>query len=112
MLSVVGPLAPPIAAVRDWLPVALPPVLVADHVQISTGYWFVALVFAVYAEVTEVRKLGAAALDVTYLPGNLGIDPLQLESPALLEAEILNGRIAMLAMSSLVIRVVATSMLQ
>merc|ERR1719331_2548225 len=35
-----------------------------------------------------------------YLPGMLGVDPLGMDSPAFREAEILNGRVAMVAITA------------
>ena len=35
-----------------------------------------------------------------YLPGMLDIDPLGMDSPAFREAEILNGRVAMVAITA------------
>lgn len=43
-----------------------------------------------------------------YLPGMLGVDPLGLDSPAMRTAEIINGRVAMLAITTFAFQEVVT----
>ena len=43
-----------------------------------------------------------------YLPGDLQVDPLGMDSPTMRGAEILNGRVAMIAVAGMVAQELAT----
>merc|ERR1712230_340465 len=66
--------------------------------EVNGVYWAAVVALAVYWE--------SKGLDMqygkkeTYLPGMLGFDPLGADSPAMRNAEITNGRIAMLAITA------------
>ena len=66
--------------------------------EINGVYWGVVVALAVYWEAQGLDKQFGKKDD--YLPGMLGFDPLGADSPSMREAEIANGRIAMLAITA------------
>uniref|UniRef100_A0A7S2MCL2 Uncharacterized protein n=1 Tax=Octactis speculum TaxID=3111310 RepID=A0A7S2MCL2_9STRA len=74
-----------------------PSVLNGGLGNISPVFWIAAVVSAVVIELTALEReiLGHA-------PGDLGFDPLSLRSERMAEAELANGRVAMLAITGFV----------
>lgn len=64
---------------------------------VNIAYWVAVLGLAVYVESSYIDKQLGVAKETDYLPGMLGIDVFGTDSPALREAEILNGRVAMVS---------------
>ena len=60
-------------------------------------YWGAVVALAVYWESKGLDKQYGKKDD--YLPGMLGFDPLGADSPAMRNAEITNGRVAMMAIT-------------
>ena len=58
-------------------------------------YWAAVVALAVYWESQGLDKAYGKKDD--YLPGMLGFDPLGADSPSMRNAEITNGRVAMVA---------------
>jgi hypothetical protein len=75
----------------------VPSVLNGGLGEVNLAYWLLVLGLAVYVESTYLDKQLAVVKDVDYLPGMLGLDLFGTDSPTLREAEILNGRVAMVA---------------
>ena len=75
----------------------VPSILNGGLGEVNLAYWLTVLGFAIYVESTYLDKQLSVVKDVNYLPGMLGIDVFGADSPALREAEILNGRVAMVA---------------
>jgi len=75
----------------------VPSILNGGLGEVNLAYWLTVLGLAVYVESTYLDKQLSVVKDVNYLPGMLGIDVFGADSPALREAEILNGRVAMVA---------------
>lgn len=75
----------------------VPSILNGGLGEVNLAYWIAVLGAAVYVESTYLDKQLAVDKDVTYLPGMLGIDLFGTDSPTLREAEITNGRVAMVA---------------
>merc|ERR1719460_3490641 len=65
--------------------------------NINVAYWGLVLAIAVYWEAKGLDKQYGKQQD--YLPGMLGFDPLGGDSPSMRNAEILNGRVAMVAIT-------------
>ena len=65
--------------------------------EINGIYWGVVIALAVYWESKGLDK--QYGKKDNYLPGMLGFDPLGKDSPAMREAEITNGRVAMIAIT-------------
>merc|ERR1712060_648218 len=66
--------------------------------NINGAYWVAVVAGAVYAEKLHLdRQFGKQE---KYLPGMLNIDPLGMDSPSMRDAEILNGRVAMVAITA------------
>merc|ERR1719487_322684 len=61
--------------------------------EINSAYWIAVVGLAVFAESKGLDKQYGKQDD--YLPGMLGFDPLGADSPSMRNAEILNGRVAM-----------------
>merc|ERR1712146_800630 len=69
--------------------------------EVSVVYWLAALGIAIYAESKSIDyQLGTGKRPDEYLPGMLGLDPLGMDSEAMRNAEILNGRISMVAITA------------
>ena len=69
--------------------------------QINTFYWVACLGLAVVVEGKSIdEQLDTGKRGADYLPGVLGFDPLGQDSPTMRAAEILNGRVAMLAITA------------
>merc|ERR1719426_251126 len=65
--------------------------------NINIAYWVAVVGLAVFAESKGLDKQYGKQND--YLPGMLGFDPLGADSPSMRNAEILNGRVAMVAIT-------------
>ena len=66
--------------------------------EVNGVYWGVVVALAVYWEAQGLDKQFGKKDD--YLPGMLNFDPLGADSPSMREAEIANGRVAMLAITA------------
>merc|ERR1719163_1446557 len=66
--------------------------------EVNGVYWGAVVALAVYWESKGLDKQYGKQSD--YLPGMLGFDPLGADSPAMRNAEITNGRVAMLAITA------------
>merc|ERR1719240_127253 len=65
--------------------------------EVNAVYWAGVVALAVYWEGQGLdKKFGKKD---TYLPGMLGFDPLGADSPSMRNAEITNGRVAMMAIT-------------
>ena len=66
--------------------------------EVNGIYWGAVAALAVYWEAQGLdKKFGK---DADYLPGMLGFDPLGADSPSMRNAEITNGRVAMIAITA------------
>merc|ERR1711939_863892 len=65
--------------------------------EINVAYWAAVAGLAIFAEAKGLDKQYGKQQD--YLPGMLGFDPLGADSPSMRNAEILNGRVAMVAIT-------------
>merc|ERR1711988_961928 len=78
-----------------------PSVLNGGLDQVSVVYWVAALGLAVYVESKSIdAQLNTGKRADDYLPGMMGFDPLGMDSETMRGAEIINGRIAMLAITA------------
>jgi hypothetical protein len=66
--------------------------------NINGVYWLAVVALAVFAEKQSLDKQFGKKAD--YLPGMLGFDPLGMDSPSMRNAEITNGRVAMIAITA------------
>merc|ERR1719163_2169577 len=66
--------------------------------EVNGVYWGAVVALAVYWESKGLDKQYGKQSD--YLPGMLGFDPLGADSPAMRNAEITNGRVAMVAITA------------
>lgn len=66
--------------------------------NVNGVYWAAVVGLAVYWEAQGLDKQFGKKDD--YLPGMLGFDPLGADSPAMRNAEITNGRVAMIAITA------------
>lgn len=60
-------------------------------------YWIGVLALAIWVESNYIDMQIGVARRTDYMPGMLGFDPLKLNSRLMREAEVLNGRVAMVA---------------
>ena len=68
--------------------------------NINTLYWVAALGLAIYVESKSIdSQLDTGKRSDDYLPGMMGFDPLGQDSPFMRNAEIMNGRVAMMAIT-------------
>merc|ERR1719238_1988153 len=65
--------------------------------NINSAYWAAVVGLAIFAESKGLDKQYGKQND--YLPGMLGFDPLGADSPSMRNAEITNGRVAMVAIT-------------
>merc|ERR1719230_1673333 len=65
--------------------------------EVNGVYWGAVMALAVYWEAQGLDKQFGKKDD--YLPGMLGFDPLGADSPSMRNAEITNGRVAMVAIT-------------
>merc|ERR1719487_1096455 len=65
--------------------------------NVNVVYWAAVVALGVFAESKGLDKQYGKQQD--YLPGMLGFDPLKGDSPSMRNAEILNGRVAMVAIT-------------
>jgi len=65
--------------------------------NVNGVYWGAVIALAVYWEAQGLDKQFGKKDD--YLPGMLGFDPLGADSPSMRNAEITNGRVAMIAIT-------------
>merc|ERR1719387_159445 len=65
--------------------------------NVNTAYWVLVLGLGIFAESKGLAKTYGKQDD--YLPGMFGFDPLKADSPGMRNAEILNGRVAMAAIT-------------
>merc|ERR1719440_2657464 len=65
--------------------------------NINVAYWAAVAGLAIFAEAKGLDKQYGKQKD--YLPGMLGFDPLGADSPGMRNAEITNGRVAMVAIT-------------
>merc|ERR1719473_428453 len=65
--------------------------------EINGAYWAAVVGLAIFAESKGLDKQYGKQND--YLPGMLGFDPLGADSPSMRNAEIFNGRVAMVAIT-------------
>merc|ERR1712176_1217246 len=78
----------------------VPSILNGGLGSVNVAYWVLALGLAVFVESKSIdMQLNTGARSADYLPGMIGFDPLKKDSPAMRAAEILNGRIAMVAIT-------------
>ena len=69
--------------------------------NINTLYWAAALGLAVFVESKSIdSQLDTGKRSDDYLPGMIGFDPLGQDSPFFRNAEILNGRVSMIAITA------------
>ena len=69
--------------------------------NINTLYWAAALGLAVFVESKSIdSQLDTGKRSDDYLPGMMGFDPLGQDSPFFRNAEILNGRVSMIAITA------------
>ena len=66
--------------------------------EVNGVYWGAVVALAVFWEAKGLDKQYGKKTD--YLPGMLGFDPLGADSPGMRNAEITNGRVAMLAITA------------
>ena len=66
--------------------------------EVNGVYWGVVAALAIYWEAQGLDKQFGKKDD--YLPGMLNFDPLGADSPSMREAEIANGRLAMIAITA------------
>ena len=66
--------------------------------EVNGVYWAGVVALAVYWESKGLDKQYGKKDD--YLPGMIGFDPLGQDSPGMRDAEILNGRVAMVAITA------------
>merc|ERR1719456_1703447 len=66
--------------------------------EVNGIYWGAVVALAVYWEAQGLDKQFGKKAD--YLPGMLGFDPLGADSPSMRNAEITNGRVAMVAITA------------
>merc|ERR1740127_175095 len=66
--------------------------------EVNGVYWAAVVGVAIYREAQGLDKKFGKQED--YLPGMLGFDPLGADSPSMRSAEIMNGRVAMLAITA------------
>jgi hypothetical protein len=65
--------------------------------NVNGAYWAAVVGLAIFAESKGLDKQYGKQKD--YLPGMLGFDPLGADSPGMRNAEITNGRVAMVAIT-------------
>merc|ERR1712054_385106 len=65
--------------------------------EVNGAYWGLVVAIAIFAESKGLDKQYGKQED--YLPGMLGFDPLGADSPSMRNAEITNGRVAMVAIT-------------
>ena len=69
--------------------------------NVPAVYWAAVLGLAVFVESKSLdTQLNIGKRDPKYLPGMLDFDPLNADSPMMRNAEITNGRIAMIAITA------------
>uniref|UniRef100_A0A7S2HS55 Uncharacterized protein n=1 Tax=Octactis speculum TaxID=3111310 RepID=A0A7S2HS55_9STRA len=80
-----------------------PSVLNGGLGSISPGFWLIAVGAAAAIELKslDMEKSGA-------MPGDVGFDPLGMDSPQMADAELLNGRLAMLAITGFAVQEAAS----
>merc|ERR1719440_799000 len=66
--------------------------------EVNGVYWGAVVALAVYWEAKGLDKQYGKKDE--YLPGMLGFDPLGADSPSMRNAEITNGRVAMIAITT------------
>ena len=66
--------------------------------NVNGVYWLAVVALAIFAEKQALDKQFGKQDD--YLPGMLGFDPLGLDSESMRNAEVLNGRVAMMAITA------------
>ena len=77
--------------------------------NVSLVYWVAILALGVWVESKTIdTQILGKDMPAGYLPGMIGFDPLGADSPVMREAEILNGRVAMLAITAFAIEEAAT----
>merc|ERR1719487_1047066 len=69
--------------------------------EVNGLYWGAVVALAIFAEAKGLDKQYGKKDD--YIPGMLGFDPLGADSPSMRNAEITNGRVAMLAITAFAI---------
>merc|ERR1719281_1672669 len=74
-----------------------PSILNGGLENVNAAYWAAVIGLAIFAELKGLDKQYGKQQD--YLPGMLGFDPLGADSPSMRNAEILNGRVAMVAIT-------------
>ena len=67
--------------------------------NVNGVYWGAVIALAVYWEAQGLDKQFGKKND-DYLPGMLGFDPLGADSPSMRNAEVMNGRVAMVAITA------------
>jgi len=68
--------------------------------DVPSLYWVLALGAAVFVESKTIdMQLNIGKRPEGYMPGMIGFDPLGMDSGSMRDAEILNGRIAMVAIT-------------
>merc|ERR1712087_287915 len=78
----------------------VPSILNGGLGSVSLAYWVAIVGLAVFVESKSIdMQLNTGSRSADYLPGMIGFDPLKKDSPAMRAAEILNGRIAMVAIT-------------
>merc|ERR1712054_468522 len=76
--------------------------------NVNGVYWAAVVALGVFAEAKGLDKQYGKQKD--YLPGMLGFDPLGADSPSMRNAEILNGRVAMVAITAFALEEALTKM--
>merc|ERR1711937_719326 len=75
-----------------------PSILNGGLENVNSAYWALVLAIAIYWEGQGLDK--QFGKQDNYLPGMLGFDPLGRDSPSMRNAEITNGRVAMVAITA------------
>merc|ERR1719428_2060740 len=75
-----------------------PAILNGGLENVSSAYWGLVVAIAIYWEKQGLDK--QFGKQEKYLPGMLGFDPLGMDSPFFRNAEITNGRVAMIAITA------------
>ena len=68
--------------------------------NVNVFYWAGALALAIAAESSYLDNQLGVRVNTDYVPGMLNFDPLGADSPSMRNAEITNGRVAMIAITA------------
>ena len=81
-----------------------PSVLNGGLGSVSAVYWAGILGLAIFVESKSLdQQLNIGKREQDYLPGMMGLDPLKMDTQQMRGAEIINGRLAMIAITAFVL---------